>query len=273
MATILTQALGAEVEGHRWQEVVACLQRLRYNPLILGPFEYLTWEIFKQQRQAGEKIVKSDETVLLFFHWPYNRQVDLIGDVYNDITKIHGEQGRFYPNLREVQEAENKIGDIEALEHIARSAPAAFAYQPTTCLSTNGCTLAKPYVVKRTNSSNSNGVLINPTADDIRELLPCQPNGTPREAQDPAAHGKRWFHQRKIKSLIEFGGFRIFTVTLPYDEGLRGRKGHVFEALHAILVTDHEGAVRYNFGLRVLNRVSDELLDEECCGNKTWKEP
>lgn len=73
--------------------------------------------------------------------------------------------------------------------------------------------------------------------------------------------------------LPHFGEFRLeFIVTIPKANSPRGRKGHVFQAIHSVPVLDEASGVGYNFALSVLNHVPDGLLDREYCGDKTHRD-
>ncbi|KAK4615538.1 hypothetical protein CLAFUW4_10628 [Fulvia fulva] len=112
-------------------------------------------------------------------------------------------------------------------------------------------------VLKRTNSSCLQGVIINPR-DEHRLLLGCR-SGEPDEkiAKRFVQKGTEWFHQEKVLPLRDFD-----------QNGLRGRTSYVFEAIHTAQESNAKGAGAIT--KRTLNRVGPELLDKKHCGNRTY---
>lgn len=254
----------------------------------------------------------TDKT-LFYFCWTSEPDIRMVYVVYCLLEELNNHDTlptrvRCFPNLDDLHASERKIGDIEALDRIAEVAPFQhFQFRPKTCTKLSNCTLEEPFVLKRTHSSTSNHVDLEPSKTawtrlpcraslarfykialknlkamcaasgidgsrvvksrakaEYMKLLHEQETSTSVVSVMPSAQ-PRWFHQQKIPSLVEFGEFRLLIATIPAADGLRGRKGHIFEAF----LTKPRPEDVTNPIISNVSRVSDELLNKEFCGTRT----
>ncbi|KXT07645.1 hypothetical protein AC578_10188 [Pseudocercospora eumusae] len=323
---------GAHKEVH--QSLVIFSERARLSGCAM---EYWTSQklidtLLKEDVNTNDGI--SDRT-LIYFCWTTEPNVSVMQVVYRILQGLenlptNAKRVRCFPNIRELQESERKMGDINALDHIANaSAFPQYRFRPQTCTKVTDCTLEEPFVMKRTHSSTSTHVNLEPK-QDIYTRLPCRRYHDPSAEKEECAaritnysktslaelkaeceqrgidtscisnprakveyiallkddifsaistpasgaetvnawnHAPRWFHQQKIDSLVNFGEFRVIVATLPSADGLRGRMGHVFEAFHTKPRKDMTNPI-----VSTMSRVFDELLSQEHCGTKTYRD-
>ncbi|EME79285.1 uncharacterized protein MYCFIDRAFT_199095 [Pseudocercospora fijiensis CIRAD86] len=155
--------------------------------------EYWTWHklittLLKKDVASNDDI--SDRT-LIYFCWTTEPDMGVTQIVYRLLQELgnlaaNAKRVRCFPNIRDLQESERKLGDIKALDHIANaSVSPEYKFRPQTCTKTLECTLKEPFVMKRTHSSTSTHVKLEPK-QDIYTCLPC------RASHDPcAANGER----------------------------------------------------------------------------------
>ncbi|KAG7001620.1 hypothetical protein FocnCong_v011437 [Fusarium oxysporum f. sp. conglutinans] len=117
----------------------------------------------------------------------------------------------------EADQEEFKIGDIEAFDEIAKNAPnSRYKYRPKTCFGTGTCSLPgdelDDQVLKRSHSCGAADVKLGSSPE--RQHLKCIKPGAQRltRSQFPDPKEPRWFHQERVKSLEDFGEFRIIFI-------------------------------------------------------------
>ncbi|CZT23062.1 uncharacterized protein RCC_08772 [Ramularia collo-cygni] len=238
----------------------------------------------------GTSADQIEHRTLFIFCWSGIPNMPRIHAVYQRLGELQEGRARCYPEFGDLHHSECKIGDIAALEYIAKKAISpAYQYRPQTCFKTEDCTLEGPAVIKRSHSAGGDNVHLNPTADRT-ERLRCQAGirrRSPRVAPPPGENNRQaiaslpfsqerlrymisaapiWFHQGKVPSLIKFGEFRLIIVTIPDETGLRGIKGAVFEAFHT---KPRDGRPEEPL-VNVMNRVPHALLSAEHCGTRTY---
>ncbi|KAJ6267502.1 hypothetical protein PSV08DRAFT_229130 [Bipolaris maydis] len=217
--------------------------------------EGYTWDWLEQQL-PGQLLYSSctDENneplrSVLFLHWTTNEPINpSLDEIYSEVCllkHIHPTSFRVYPNEHEARQERDKLGDIRALDDIAKSSPGRFSYRPKTCYGHSRCLLENEErtVHKRTKSGCATHV-------DVRERGEQRQLTCYREAQALGAASQRvkrwgkkpqrkrkpqvesavvsahWFHQEHIPSLPECE-FRVFIATEPSEKGIRGRIGKV----------------------------------------------
>jgi hypothetical protein len=123
-----------------------------------------------------------------------------------------------FPSEEEHRWEDQKIGDIIALDEIARSQAALgndkFAYRPRTCFGARPCRLADmndnvSVVLKRSHSAASEHVKVTRASD--RKQLGCYKKDVSelRERSLPDTE-HIWFHQEYVEPLRSLGEFRVF---------------------------------------------------------------
>ncbi|KAB2099945.1 hypothetical protein AG0111_0g11664 [Alternaria gaisen] len=191
---------------------------------------------------------------VLFLHWttdePTNPTLDSVYSAVRLLKHIHGTAFRAYPNESEAWQERAKLGDIRALDDIARSSPPEFSYRPKTCFGHGPCALQEDSITvhKRTHSACATHVHIRKQRD--RQQLTCkvempasklpskQRSGrksmlakTNKSSEDPthdatSSGQTHWFHQEFVPALRDYE-FRVFVVTKRNEQGIRGRSGRV----------------------------------------------
>lgn len=256
----------------------------------LPPVQYWPWAKLAACLQGTSQDTIQDKT-LFFFCWSGIPNMPRTHALYNRLDALKDARVRCYPEFGDLHESERKIGDMTALDEIARAAEdVEHQYRPETCFKTQDCTLTQPFVVKRTHSAGGENVELDPAAGRTA-LLRCQPpvRRSPRITPPPDADDRKlmvnlpvsdatwqymdanrpiWFHQEKVDSLINLGEFRLIIATLPDKTGLRGCKGAVFEAFHT---TPRHGRPSEPL-VNTMSRVPATLLSEEFCGQKTYRD-
>lgn len=147
---------------------------------------------------------------------------------------------RGFPTVGEMEFVAHKLGDIQALDQIARSAQFSWSFRPRTCAQSLGCSIAMPSVLKRAYSCGSKHVILRPTDWDVSRLLPCRKGARRSTRGSTASQSSQWFHQEYIEELRTIGEFRVFVVTTVDGNALRGRRGMVVETIHTLELPDKE---------------------------------
>ncbi|EMD86572.1 hypothetical protein COCHEDRAFT_1146324, partial [Bipolaris maydis C5] len=181
--------------------------------------EGYTWDWLEQQL-PGQLLYSSctDENneplrSVLFLHWTTNEPINpSLDEIYSEVCllkHIHPTSFRVYPNEHEARQERDKLGDIRALDDIAKSSPGRFSYRPKTCYGHSRCLLENEErtVHKRTKSG-------------------CATHVDRKPQVESAVVSAHWFHQEHIPSLPECE-FRVFIATEPSEKGIRGRIGKV----------------------------------------------
>lgn len=256
--------------------------------------EYWAWDKLVTTLETTPEAI-ADHTLFIFC-WTGLPNVPTVHAVYEKLASMEDQYGtrvRCYPDFGDLHESEFKLGDIAALDTIARSEEIeAYRYWPQTCYRSRTCALDPPFVIKRTHSSCGADVDLDPNAD-AESTLRCRsrsthgmttrssPSPTP-DARDDAMMKRLkvtyinfvkvaepvTFHQKKVDSLIQFGEFKIIIATVPDEDGLRGAKGVVFEAFH----TKPQAGNSTEPLVNVMSRVPSQLLGAEHCGSKTYQD-
>ncbi|KAI1119327.1 hypothetical protein F5Y14DRAFT_445861 [Nemania sp. NC0429] len=157
---------------------------------------------------------------------------------------------RIYPNTQEMQQDHFKIGDIRALDMIARNSPERFRFRPRTCFGSGICTLqgeGNQSVVKKSHSCGGNGVEVL-VIEEARKKVGCYletrqkaMRATPRMSQVGPGN-PILLHQEYIATLLGFGEFRVFLQAPPHPTGpakIMAIALTKFEALGGRMVARH----------------------------------
>ncbi|KAF4969155.1 hypothetical protein FZEAL_10281 [Fusarium zealandicum] len=161
------------------------------------------------------------DNIVIFAPWDSTQINDLLQDaLYQGVQEAGAlvRNLRAYPARDEANAQGHKLGDIAALDQIARepSTPSAFAYRPETCYGQGPCPLEDcegKMVFKRTCSSGALDVEIGEASDkSLWRRLKCQNNRNTRvrTRRDDTLPGRTWLHQEYIDSLTTFGEIRVF---------------------------------------------------------------
>jgi len=193
------------------------------------------------QRQLKHNPSSLSSNTFLMLAWrrydPNNRTVQNICKLLEGRAS---EALRTFPSANELDHAHGKVGDIRALDEIARDAPLGWRFRPVTCDSDSDCRLDVGGVLKRTYSCGSEHVILHPTAPELARYLRCRHNQ--RRLSKRQVDGKigRWFHQEFVEGLRTKGEFRVFIITREDDTALRRRKGVIVEMIHTLELPDGE---------------------------------
>ena len=123
-----------------------------------------------------------------------------------------------------------KLGDIRALDEIAKESEWKFSYRPKTCYGQRRCKLVshQTTVHKRTYSGCADHVRIrsNRQRDGLICTLehPTKTRKSSKRVEFPSGP-QYWFHQEYISAIQTFGEFRVFIVTESCATG--GRRGKI----------------------------------------------
>lgn len=258
----------------------------------LPPVAYWTWARLVACLAGTPPTTDTIEDRTLFtFCWSKEPNMIAVHDIYEKIAAVPGVRTRCYPDFADVHESERKIGDIAALDEIARTTLwPPYKYRPQTCYEQDNCQLQEPFVIKRTHSSGGETVDLDPSAGRTAGLrcrggdgaLP-QPTASPaRRARsatpppdlsaDTLTYGETvapiWFHQETVNSLVDYGEFKLVIGTLPDASGLRGCTGAVLEAFHTKPRTNKPTEPTVS----VMSRVPGAFLRREHCGMRTYQD-
>ena len=147
---------------------------------------------------------------------------------------------RMFPSAEELEYSQQKIGDIRALDRIAKCAPGQWSFRPVTCDSTSDCHLHANSVLKRTHSCGSEHVIVHPTAADLSTHLQCLSRKRRVSKRQACQSVERWFHQEFVAGLRSEGEYRVFIVTRSDISALRQRRGVVREIVHTLELPNKE---------------------------------
>ncbi|EME38134.1 hypothetical protein DOTSEDRAFT_29717 [Dothistroma septosporum NZE10] len=227
---------------------------------------YTSWKRFSASLRpnAAEKSDSpADKRTLLTFCWTGISNVSDVREVHDLVSQQYSNESRCDPNIREFQESELKIGDIQSLDIIAVNASDwDHRYRPQSCFEQKvKCSLDVPDVMKRTNSACSEGIIMKPTDKHRPRLKRYSGELSAQVAKRFVAEGTQWFHQVKVEPLKTYGELRVLIATLADESGLRGRTDYVHEIVHTRQDDFGKGArvmVRHT-----LDRIGPELLDKK----------
>jgi hypothetical protein len=161
-------------------------------------------------------------------------------DIFKAFEGLKSRGVRIFPSIHELDHAQEKLGDIRALDQIADYAPDVWSFRPVTCDNVSECRLGVSGVLKRTHSCGSDHVIVYPTASDVSKHLQCL-SGQRRMSKRRACQSiGRWFHQEFVEDLISGGEFRVFVITKTDLSALRNRKGVVIDMIHTLELPSKE---------------------------------
>jgi hypothetical protein len=252
---------------------VATMLLLRSQSLCT--IDMYSWAWFSKAVQDGNLFAHlldsngQPKSAIIFLHWttqePQNMSLEDAYKYIRSFAPIHGANVRPYPSESEHYHERSKLGDIRALDEIARKSEWKFSYRPKTCYGQRCCELASHQITvhKRTYSGCADHVKIQ--SNTRRDELTCTLERPPR-ARKPSKKGvspsspQYWFHQEYISTLQTFGEFRVFIVTERCATGgQRGRRGKVIAAVR----TKWNWEEKRLFGETV---DEDTFREEECRG-------
>jgi hypothetical protein len=98
-------------------------------------------------------------------------------DIFKRFESYESRDVRIFPSTHVLDHAQEKIGDIRALDQIVDCAPNGWSSRPVTCDNMSECRLGVSGVLKRTHSCGSDHVILHPTASNVSKLLPSHPTG------------------------------------------------------------------------------------------------
>jgi hypothetical protein len=96
-----------------------------------------------------------------------------IRDIFKRFGGLNSRDVGIFPSTQERDYAQEKLGDIRALDQIADCAPNGWSFRPVTCDNTSECRLVVSGVFKRTHSCGSDHVIPHLTASDVSKHLQC----------------------------------------------------------------------------------------------------
>ncbi|KAM0714499.1 hypothetical protein Q7P37_009793 [Cladosporium fusiforme] len=200
-------------------------------------FHTAEW-LYRQLQQTAPSL--SPNTLLMLAWRRYDSEDFTVRNIYKLLEGRAFDAMRIFPSMTELNHAHGKVGDIRALDDIARNAPLGWRFRPVTCDSESDCCLGAGGVLKRTYSCGSEHVILHPTEPELARYLRCWHNQ--RRFSKRQADGKigRWFHQEFVEDLRTKGEFRVFIVTREDAAALRRRKGVIVEIIHTLELPDGE---------------------------------
>jgi hypothetical protein len=216
-----------------------------------------TWLL--QQLQNEHLLLRSNTLLLLAWH-RYDPKDRTVQNICAYMRKQRPGILRMFPSAEELEYSQQKVGDIRALDQIARCAPGRWSFRPVTCDSTSGCQLVVNSVLKRTHSCGSEHVIVHPTAADLSKHLQCLSRQRRVSRRQACQSVGRWFHQEFVAGLRSEGEYRVFIITRNDTLALRQRKGVVMEMVHTLELPDKELVV-------TVLRPSSMLRDGPCQHN------
>jgi hypothetical protein len=178
---------------------------------------------------------------LLLLAWRRHDSEDCtMGDIFKRFGAFKSRDVRIFPSTHELDHAQEKLGDIRALDQIADCAPDGWSFRPVTCDNTSECLLGVSGVLKRTHSCGSDHVILHPTASDVSKHLQCLSRRRRMSERRTCQSIGLWFHQEFVEDLLSQGEFRVFVITRGDISALRKRRGVVMEIIHTLELPDKE---------------------------------
>lgn len=199
--------------------------------------ETSTW---LQRQLKNDSLILDTNTLLLLAWHRYDPKDRTVQDVCAYMKKQRTGVPRMFPSAVELEYAQQKIGDIRALDEIAKCAPGRWSFRPVTCDSTSDCRLHVKSVLKRTHSCGSEHVILHPTAADLSKCLRCLSRQRRVSKRQACQSVGQWFHQEFVAGLRSEGEYRVFIVTRSDISALRQRRGVVEETVHTLELPNKE---------------------------------
>jgi hypothetical protein len=193
------------------------------------------------QRQIQDNRSRLESGTLLLLAWRrHEPESCTMQDIFKRFEGSESRDIRIFPSTHELDHAQEKLGDIRALDQIADCAPSGWSFRPVTCDNMSECRLGVNGVLKRTHSCGSDHVILHPTASDVSKHLQCLSRQRRMSTRRACQGVGRWFHQEFVEDLISGGEFRVFVITREDLSALRKRRGVVMEIIHTLELPDKE---------------------------------
>jgi hypothetical protein len=160
-------------------------------------------------------------------------------EIFKRFGGLESRDVRIFPSTHELDHAQEKLGDIRALDQIDY-APNGWSFRPVTCDNTSECRLGVSGVLKRTHSCGSDHVILHPTASDVSKHLQCLSRRRRMSNRRTCQSIGRWFHQEFVEDSMSGGEFRVLVITKEDVSALRKRKGIVMDIVHTLELPDKE---------------------------------
>jgi len=155
-------------------------------------------------------------------------------DIFKGFGGLKSRDVRVFTSAHELDHAQEKLGDIRAMDQITDCAPKEWSFRPVTCDNTSECRLGVSGVLQRTHSCGSDHVILHPTASDVSKCLQYLSRRRRMSERRTRQSIGRWFHQELVEDLISRGELRVFVITREDISALRKRTGIVMEILHTL---------------------------------------
>jgi len=92
-------------------------------------------------------------------------------DIFKRFGGLKSRDVRVFPSAHELDHAQEKLGDIRAMDQIADCAPNEWSSRRVTCDNTSECRLGVSGVLKRTHNCGSDHVILHLTASGVSKCL------------------------------------------------------------------------------------------------------
>jgi hypothetical protein len=204
-----------------------------------GDVAFQTNKWLHRQMQDNQSRLKPGTLLLLAWH-RHDPEDCTMRDIFRCFGDFKSRDVRIFPSTHELNHAQEKLGDIRALDQIADGAPDGWSFRPVTCDNTSECRLGVSGVLKRTHSCGSDHVILHPTASDVSKHLQCLSRRRRMSNRRTCQSIGRWFHQEFVEDLMSGGEFRVFVITKEDVSALRKRKGIVMDIVHTLELPDKE---------------------------------
>jgi hypothetical protein len=215
-------------------------------------FKTSTW---LQQQLRSNHFRLSPKTFFLLAWHRYDPKDRTVQNICAYMAKHQADVLRMFPCPEELEYAQQKVGDIRALDQIAKCGPGRWSFRPVTCDSMSDCQLGGDSVLKRTHSCGSEHVIVHPTAADLSIHLQCLSRKRRASKRQACQNVGRWFHQEFVSGLRSEGEYRVFIITRSDVSALRQRRGIVMEMVHTLELPNKELVVTV---LRLDSMLRDE---------------
>jgi hypothetical protein len=204
-----------------------------------GDVAFQTSKWLHRQIQNDQLRLKRRTLLLLAWH-RHDPEDCTMRDIFKRFRGLKSRDVRIFPSTHELDHAQEKLGDIRALDQIADCAPDGWSFRPVTCDNTSECLLGVSGVLKRTHSCGSDHVILHPTASDVSKHLQCLSRRRRMSERRTCQSIGRWFHQEFVEDLVSLGEFRVFVITREDVSALRKRRGVVMDIIHTLELPDKE---------------------------------